>query len=102
MALILGLNRPRATEFSFLLGIPTLLIAGAWEIRHELHNQVAGAPHESWSLLLLGTVISAIVAFGVVKWLIGFVQNHTFNGFAIYRVVLGAAMLWYFWPHHGA
>ena len=104
MALILGLNRPRATEFSFLLGIPTLLVAGAWEIHHELHHQVAGAGalHESWSLLLLGTLVSAIVAFIVVKWLIRFVQNHTFNGFAVYRVLLGVGMLWYFWPQKGA
>ena len=101
MALILGLNRPKATEFSFLLGIPTLLAAGVFEIHHELHHPPAGG-HESWWLLLLGTVVSAVVAFGVVKWLIGFVQHHTFNGFAIYRIVLGVGMLWYFWPHGAA
>jgi len=99
MALIIGLNRPRATEFSFLLGIPTMLAAGAFEIHHELKHAAPGAPHESWGLLLLGTVVSAIVAFVVVKWLIRFVQHHTFNSFAVYRVIMGAAMLWYFWPH---
>jgi len=110
MALILGLNRPRATEFSFLLGIPTLLAAGAYEIYENLHH--SGAAHhagavidagpapESWWLLLLGTVVSAVVAFGVVKWLIGFVRNHTFNGFALYRVALGVAMLFWCWSNH--
>jgi len=99
MALMIGLNRPRATEFSFLLGIPTMFAAGVLEIHHELKNIPAGAPHESWGMLLLGTAVSAVVAFVVVKWLIRFVQGHTFNGFAIYRLVMGAGMLWFFWPH---
>ena len=98
LALALGLNRPRATEFSFLLGIPTLLAAGALEIYGELKKAGPDAPQESWGLLLLGTVVSAIVAFVVVKWLIRFVQSHTFNGFAIYRMAVGAIMLWYLWP----
>jgi undecaprenyl-diphosphatase len=99
MALLMGLNRPRATEFSFLLGIPTLLIAGGYEIHHELKHAAPGG-HESWSLLLLGTAVSAVVAFVVVKWLIRFVQSHTFNGFALYRVALGLVLLGYLWMHH--
>ncbi len=98
LALALGLNRPRATEFSFLLGIPTLLAAGALEIYGELKHAGPGAPQEDWGLLLLGTVVSAVVAFVVVKWLIRFVQSHTFNGFAVYRMCVGAIMLWYLWP----
>jgi len=102
MALIIGLNRPRATEFSFLIGIPTMFAAGAFEIHHELKNAaLSGTPHESWGLLLLGTAVSAVVAFVVVKWLIRFVQGHTFNGFAIYRLIMGTGMLLYFWPHKG-
>ena len=101
MALIIGLNRPRATEFSFLLGIPTMFAAGLFEMHHELTHVVPGAPQESWALLLLGTVVSAVVAFVVVKWLIRFVQHHTFRGFAYYRVIMGAGMLLYFWPHKG-
>ncbi len=99
IALAIGLNRPQATEFSFLLGIPTMFAAGFFEIHHELKNIPAGTPHESWALLLLGTLVSAVMAFVVVKWLIRFVQSHTFKGFAAYRIVMGAAMLWYFWPH---
>jgi len=101
MALLIGLNRPRATEFSFLIGIPTMFAAGAFEIHHELTHATVGAPHESWGLVLLGTAVSAVVAFVVVKWLIRFVQGHTFNGFAIYRLIMGAGMLLYFWPHKG-
>lgn len=100
MALAIGLNRPRATEFSFLLGIPTMFAAGIFEIHHELHNAPPGF-HENWGQVLLGTLVSAIMAFIVVKWLIRFVQSHTFRGFAAYRIIMGAAMLWYFWPHRG-
>ena len=99
MALAIGLNRPRATEFSFLLGIPTMFAAGVFEIHHELKHAGAGAAHENWALLLLGTAVSAVAAFVVVKWLIHFVQHHTFRGFAAYRILMGGAMLWYFWPH---
>lgn len=101
MALAIGLNRPRATEFSFLLGIPTMFAAGLFEMHHELSHAVPGAPHENWGFVLLGTAVSAVMAFIVVKWLIRFVQHHTFRGFAYYRVAMGAAMLLYCWPHKG-
>jgi undecaprenyl-diphosphatase len=85
-ALLLGLNRPMATEFSFLVGIPTMLAAGGLKIFKALHH---GAPHENWSMVLLCTIVSAIVSFIAVKWLLRFVQTHTFNVFGWYRVALG-------------
>ncbi len=87
----LGLARPAATEFSFLLGIPTLVGAGAYEAAKVLKD---GGPMETpWSLVLLGTVVSAATAFVVVKWLLKFVQSHTFVGFGWYRIALGALIL---------
>lgn len=97
LALICGLNRPRATEFSFLLGIPTLLAAGAVEIAGELRKSSTDPLHEDWGILLLATVASAVVSFVVVKWLIRYVQNHTFDLFAIYRLLFGGALVLYFW-----
>ncbi|HRH95172.1 MAG TPA: undecaprenyl-diphosphate phosphatase [Prosthecobacter sp.] len=91
MALAFGVARPAATEFSFLLGIPTLMAAGAFKILSAIKD--GGAGHEDWGMVALGTVVSAISAFIVVKWLIRFVQAHTFNGFAWYRIVLGGALL---------
>ncbi|MDB6027280.1 MAG: pyrophosphate phosphatase, partial [Verrucomicrobiales bacterium] len=89
-ALLLGLNRPLATEFSFLVGIPTMLAAGGWKILKALrHHEV----HESWSLVLLGTVVAAIVSFFAVKWLLRFVQTHTFTGFGWYRIAIGILLL---------
>ncbi len=93
MALALGMSRPAATEFSFLLGVPTLMAAGAFKMSSEFAS--GGLGKENLALLLLGTVVSGISAFLVVKWLIHFVQGHTFNGFAWYRVVLGTSLLVY-------
>jgi undecaprenyl-diphosphatase len=97
MALALGVARPAATEFSFLLGIPTLMAAGAYKILSAFKD--GSAATEDWGMVALGTVVSAISAFVVVKWLIRFVQSHTFNGFAWYRIALGAALL--AWVHFG-
>jgi undecaprenyl-diphosphatase len=90
-ALVLGTSRPAATEFSFLLGIPTLLAAGGLQIAIAFHHHETGAVN--WSLLLLASAVAAVVAFGVVKWLLRFVQSHTFVGFGWYRIVAGIGML---------
>jgi undecaprenyl-diphosphatase len=90
MAMALGVARPQATEFSFLLGIPTLLAAGGLKIISELKEHGAGG--EDWGMLALGTVVSAATAFLVVKWLLRFVLSHTFNGFGWYRIVLGLVL----------
>lgn len=91
IAMALGAARPGATEFSFLVGVPTLMAAGAFQTLSVI--QEGGAAKEDWAMLALGTIVSAISAFIVVKWLIHFVQSHTFNGFAWYRLVMGAALL---------
>lgn len=93
MAMAFGIARPAATEFSFLLGIPTLMAAGGLKIFSEIKDHGVGG--EDWSMVALGTLVSALSAFVVVKWLIRFVQSHTFNSFAIYRIVLGAGLLIY-------
>jgi undecaprenyl-diphosphatase len=91
MAMAFGIARPAATEFSFLLGIPTLMAAGGYKILSAFKDGTAA--QEDWGMVVLGTVVSALSAFVVVKWLIRFVQSHTFNGFAWYRIVLGGALL---------
>jgi undecaprenyl-diphosphatase len=86
--LILGLNRSAATEFSFLVGIPTMLAAGGWKIFKALHHPIPGAPKEDWRMLLFTTAVAAVVSFVAVKWLLRYVQNHTFNAFGWYRIAL--------------
>ncbi|HEY6170039.1 MAG TPA: undecaprenyl-diphosphate phosphatase [Verrucomicrobiae bacterium] len=91
-SLLLGLSRPAATEFSFLVSIPTMLAAGGLKIFKALHH-AGGASAESWGMVALGSVIAAVISFVAVKWLLRFVQSHTFNGFGWYRLALGTGML---------
>lgn len=88
IALIFGIARPAATEFSFLVGVPTLLAAGGYSLLKSLHE-----PHEPWWQIGLGTLVSAITAFIVVRWLLQFVRSHTFVVFGWYRIVLGGLIL---------
>jgi undecaprenyl-diphosphatase len=91
--LVLGLNRPLATEFSFLIGIPTMLAAGGLKIFKALTNPPADAAPENWGMVALGFVVSAAVSFVVVKWLLRYVQTHTFTVFGWYRIALAGALL---------
>jgi undecaprenyl-diphosphatase len=100
IAMAFGAARPAATEFSFLLGVPTLMAAGAFQIFSSIQEGHGGS--EDWTMVALGTIVSAISAFIVVKWLIHFVQSHTFNGFAWYRLIMGAALLAYVAMHTNA
>jgi undecaprenyl-diphosphatase len=97
LALLLGLNRPAAAEFSFLVGIPTMLAAGGLKIFKALHHPVADAPQESWGMVLLATVIAAVVSFIAVKWLLRYIQTHTFNAFGWYRIALAIAIFLLMW-----
>jgi len=96
-ALALGVRRPAATEFSFLLGIPTIFSAAAYKLFAVLQSGHGGGSVH-WGMLCLGTAAAAVSAFAVVKWLMHFVQNHTFTVFGWYRIVLGAVILVWRWP----
>ncbi|MBI5580363.1 MAG: undecaprenyl-diphosphate phosphatase [Deltaproteobacteria bacterium] len=96
LMLMMGLSRPAATEFSFLVGIPTMLAAGALKIFRALHHPPAGAAPEHWDMVVLGFIVSALVSFLAVRWLLRYIQTHTFNVFGWYRIVLGAGILGYF------
>lgn len=94
-AMVVGTSRTAATEFSFLLGIPTLLCAGAFQIFgawHDAHTQ-AVPMGEHWGRLGVASLVAALTAFLVVRWLLRFVQTHTFVGFGWYRIALGLAIL---------
>jgi undecaprenyl-diphosphatase len=91
-AMLAGMtSRPAAAEFSFLVGIPTMFAATAYEA-FDLYKS-GGMTDESWSDLAVGFVVSAIVAFIAVKWLLQYIQTHRFTPFAWYRIIFGAALL---------
>lgn len=93
IALILGLNRPLATEFSFLVGIPTMLAAGGLKIFKALHHHNVETPSENWPMVILAAIVAAIVSFIAVKWLLRFVQTHTFIRFGWYRIAIAVVIL---------
>jgi len=90
-AMLAGLTaRPAAAEFAFLVGIPTMFAATGYEY---LKARDTGFAQESISAIAIGFVVSAIVAFIAVKWLLRYVQTHRFTVFAWYRIAAGLALL---------
>jgi undecaprenyl-diphosphatase len=102
---MVGLDRPSALEFSFLLSIPTMIAATAWDLLKSIHPSksalAAGAipiaevhmTSQNWVVLAIGFVVSFIVALGVVEWFLMWVRRHGFTVFAIYRIILGILLL---------
>lgn len=91
VAMLAGTNdRAEATEFAFLVGIPTMYAASGYELLKQWH---AGGGHTEWTALGVGFLVSTVVAFAAVKWLLGYIRIHRFTVFAIYRMLLGIALL---------
>ncbi|GAA1595156.1 MULTISPECIES: undecaprenyl-diphosphate phosphatase [Kribbella] len=82
-----GLDRVAATRVSFLFGIPALAGAGVYELKDALSGTVGAVP------LLVGTVVSFVVAYASIAWLLRFVAKHSIELFAFYRVLLGIVLL---------
>jgi len=91
-AMCFGLNRKVATEFSFFLAIPTMFAATSYDLLKNLHNLTAG----DLPIFGVGFFVSFFSALFVIKAFLGFVTKHTFNSFAIYRIIFGAIILFYY------
>lgn len=92
-AMLLGLTaRPRAAEFAFLVGIPTMFAATGYELLKTLRDPVA-VQAEPWMELYVAFAVAAITGFAAVKWLLHYVASHSFNAFAWYRIALGGVLL---------
>jgi len=92
IALMLGLSRRSAVEFSFLLGVPTLCVAGAYTMLKALKEPGAAAAIQ-WGPLLVAAFFAALSSVLAVRWLLGYVRNHTFTGFGWYRIGLAIVVL---------
>lgn len=89
-ALLAGANnRPAATEFAFLVGIPTMFAASGYEI----FRQLSAGVDEDWSALALGFASATVTGFIAVRWLLGYIKRHSYTPFAIYRIVFGVVLL---------
>ena len=87
--MLTGLSRKAATEFSFFLAIPTLLIATAW----SLYKERALLSASDLPLFTLGTVAAFASAFLCVRWLLRYISSHDFTIFAWYRIVFGIVVI---------
>jgi undecaprenyl-diphosphatase len=85
--LLQGLDRVAATRFAFLLSIPALVAAGGLELPSALGQGVGAGP------LIVGTVISFIVGYASIAWLLRFVAHHSIAAFVPYRLALAAAVV---------
>lgn len=88
-ALLLGFSRTASANFSFLMSIPVILLAGLLET-----VKLANSPcHISWSDLILGTVISGVSAYICVKLFVVLISKMSMLPFVVYRLVLGVFLI---------
>jgi len=85
--LLVGLDRVAATRLSFFLSIPALLAAGLYELKDALSGDIGVGE------TVVGTVVSFVVAYATVAWLLRFVAGHSIGRFVPYRVALGVVLL---------
>jgi len=97
-----GMSRPSALEFSFFLSIPTMVVATAYDLLKSMRGKgmenpigVSQIDAHGWIVLAIGFVVSFLVAYASVAWFMAYVRRRGFAPFAVYRLIVGAAVLWY-------
>jgi len=96
-----GMSRSAALEFSFFLSMPTMAAATLYDLLKSFRprggDAIGAMPHtaHAWIVLAIGFVVSFLVAYGVVAWFMAWVRTRGFAPFAVYRIVAGAAVLWW-------
>ncbi|MGH8251730.1 MAG: undecaprenyl-diphosphate phosphatase [Steroidobacteraceae bacterium] len=90
MARILGLTREAAARFSFLLAVPGIAMAGAYELLQLIQAPAGGV---NWPMMSLGIVVSAITGYLCIHWLLKFIGRIGLAPFALYRFALAALIV---------
>jgi undecaprenyl-diphosphatase len=94
-----GMSRASALEFSFFLSIPTMMAATGYTLLKSVAGKgenpigVSQITSHQWLLLLIGFVVSYVVAYASVAWFMAWVRKHGFAPFAVYRIVIGILVL---------
>lgn len=101
---VAGMSRPAALEFSFFLSMPTMFVATGYDLLKTLTHHETGPTGEQlaplqmasqqWVVLIIGTIVSFIVALGVVAWFMNWVRTRGFVPFAVYRILLAIAVFY--------
>ena len=92
-ALILGVSRTVATEFTFFLAIPVMFGAALFKL---VKFGFSFTPLEIW-ILVVGLVTAFITSIIAIKFLMQYIKKHTFKAFGWYRIILGLLVIAYFW-----
>ncbi len=89
--LLLGLERPAAARFAFLLAVPAVVASGLFELK----DVIAGDEHATTPIgnVLVATVISFVVGYAAIAWFLRYLAHHSVRLFVIYRVLLGGTVL---------
>jgi len=96
---IAGMSRASALEFSFFLSIPTMVVATCYDLLKSLRGKganpigVSQIDAHGWVVLLIGFIVSFIVAYGSVAWFMAWVRRRGFVPFAVYRIIVGVLVL---------
>lgn len=96
-----GMSRASALEFSFFLSIPTMVAATGYDLfkslRHSAANPIGTGNIDAhgWVLLAIGFIVSFLVAYASVAWFMAWVRKHGFVPFAVYRIIVGALVLYF-------
>jgi undecaprenyl-diphosphatase len=94
-----GMSRASALEFSFFLSLPTMVVATCYDLLKSLTGKTEnpiGVSHidaHGWVILVIGFVVSYVVAYGSVAWFMAYVRRRGFAPFALYRIILGIVVL---------
>jgi undecaprenyl-diphosphatase len=87
--LLVGETRETAARFSFLLSIPAIAASGLLEMKEAVHR----LPQGSLATLAVGTIVSGIVGYASIWFLLRFLKTHTTGVFIGYRLIVGGAIL---------
>jgi len=87
--LFAGLNRETAARFSFLLSIPAIAASGLLELKEAIEK----LPHGSYGSLTVATIVSGVVGYASIWFLLRYLRTHSTSLFIVYRVIVGGAIL---------
>ncbi len=95
MGRFLGYEREAATRFAFLLAIPAVVGAGLFELKEigNVGKSHAGEASYGWGPTITATIVSFIVGYAAIAWLLKWVSTRSYTPFVLYRVLLGTAVL---------
>jgi undecaprenyl-diphosphatase len=89
--LLLGLERPAAARFAFLLAVPAVVASGLFELK----DVITGDEHSTTPIgyVLVATLVAFVVGYAAIAWFLRYLAHHSVRVFVLYRLVLGSAVL---------